>query len=259
MTTFYLHPKNAHKDLSQLRLGVDVFLGMPVIYFIGLVGMSIGFLTGCIVFSLMAYGIGKFSYDYNTYGRDTVATVSDCEMVRGRGAVYPVISFAYKVDGNTYSNRLMAQGRFEDCTSLPANNIISIVYLSNEPESSLFGSWSERSDGSVLLFILAGAISFAVSSGMFFNRTLFYIPAIRLWQKQESYLQIISGEIVSVMNVREKRQVFLEIGYHFASPDGQEKIQQIKIQRAKYPQSALPRPHMYVIVLYLDDNIVSLA
>lgn len=221
--------------------------------------MSIGFLTGCIVFSLMAYGIGKFSYDYNTYGRDTVATVSDCEMVRGRGAVYPVISFAYTVDGDTYSKRLMAQGRFEDCTSLPANNIISIVYLSNEPESSLFGSRSERSDGFVILFILAGAISFAVTSGMFFKQTLLYLPSIKLWQKQEAYLQIISGEIVSVLNVREKRQDFLEIGYHFVAPDGQEKIQQIKVRCAKYPQSAFPRPHMRVIVLYFNEKLVSIA
>lgn len=259
MTTFYLHPKNANKNKDQLRLGLDVFLEMLVIYFIGLVGMSFGFLMGCIVFSLMAHGIGKFSYNFNTYGTDTTATVTYCEMGRGRGAIYPIITFVYTIDGQPHSNTLMAQGRFEDCMSLPANNIISIVYFSNEPESSLLGSWSEHSNGFVILFILVGAISFAVSSGMFFKQALFFVPAIRLWQRQESYLQIISGEIVCVTNVKEKRRDFLEIDYHFVSSDGRPRIQQVKVQRHKYPQGSLPRPHMRVIMLYINEKTVSLA
>ena len=128
--------------------------------------MTLGSLFGCIVFGAMAYQMAEHEYSFSTYGTDARATITGCEMVAGRSGPHPLIEYRYGVDGETYSNTWLAQFEYDDCADVQMGNVVSVIYLRNAPEVSIFGEMSERTGMGygIALFMGIGSIAFGLTS-----------------------------------------------------------------------------------------------
>ncbi len=259
MSTFYLNPQNARKDVAQLRISLSYFLknSTKELFITGTV--AIGFLIGFGVFGVVAIEFAEFEYDFSHYGRETTATVVDCKMVAGRGDKIPLITYSYVVNNKTYSNTWLAQFVYPDCESVPNPSTLDVIYLENDPASSIEGKMTKFSGGNIAVYLFsAGALGFAIQF-VSFMRHLVDIRAIWLWRNQASRLKVLPGKIVAVKPMVERRKNEVQVLYRYQSPVGNGLVEAVTFYRPKDPYGSLPEAGMGVVVLYFDSHIVTIA
>jgi hypothetical protein len=174
-------------------------------------------------------------------------------MVRGR-RLHPLVNYRYMVNGETYFEPCF--GNHRDCTPVPNNTVIDIIYLENDPAASIVGNAPEQYKTSGLGWHFAfGAVGFGLWSLLLTISALSYSPAIREWLNQAPRVVALPGEIVAV---KEKRRRTIEITYYYQSPEGKSLLRkEIMPRRKRNP----PQAGMYVVVLYYDydQHIITLA
>jgi hypothetical protein len=174
-------------------------------------------------------------------------------MVSGRGGDCPNITYRYTVQGETYVNTWLTQFDYRNCAAVPAR--INIIYLENDPASSIVGSTSERSNGSFMLFALS-AVGFGLGLTGRVKHALTYLPAVLRWRRQQSSGTLLPGEIVAVLS---KTGSHTEITYHFESPEGCTSLGKTLLDVRNLVHDGLPKPGQRVVVLYFDDDNVTIA
>ncbi|MEZ4669498.1 MAG: hypothetical protein R3E39_16455 [Anaerolineae bacterium] len=259
MTTFYLNPSNAAKNAKQLRIGLKYFVKKSTheIVFAGIA--AIGFLGGFAAFGAVAIQMANFEYNFSHYGRETTATIVDCKMVWGRGNRLPLITYRYTVNNETYSNTWLAQFVYPDCGSVPKPSTLDIIYLENEPASSIEGTLSKfNSGGYAVLIFGVGILGFGAAVLSLIRRGIPYLPHIWHWWNQASHLVVLPGEIASVKPMNERKQG-VQMSYRYQYPLENQPVEKIIYYHQNRTQNKLPEVGMRVVVMYFDKQTVTIA